>query len=491
MASSSSAAGDGMPDPVIADAVCVNNGNQQEGEQQVLSDDDRVKWYTPPVGPDAEEYRMDHEKRGRAIIFNHEKYNPSLNLTERSGTNTDKIILKQRFEKLKFEVDVYDDLTVADIKKHLSEVSKLDHKNEDCIVVAVLTHGKGKGKLYAYDDFYRADTLWSSFTGDVCPSLAGKPKLFIVQACRGEEASEGLRFKSSIQIDSHNTDTTSHRYSIPVEADLLVAFSTYEGRAALRHVEGGTWFIQELCKELEDNGETLDLLSLFTNVNRRVAVQKEYKKLKQMPVVQSTLTRKIFFGSVTARSKITITTDVCSLLENVNEKLDSVTKMLQNKKGSKGSIPVPRIRTARKLSSSLNWDSLQSSKQTVVGPLPETQSVYKIAEALKMFLEDEADKLKPVVKEDGEFILNFISCWENLTEEFRCYGYKKLVVFLNENARNWKVYKFLDIHNSGSLNTEDCHRRWSQSDMTDSSSIYSNTSTIPRRIAPKKYNVRH
>jgi caspase-like apoptosis-related cysteine protease len=60
-------------------------------------------------------------------------------------------------------------------------VSKDDHKNEDCIVVAVLTHGKGKGKLYAYDDFYRADMLWSSFTGDMCPSLAGKPKLFIVQ----------------------------------------------------------------------------------------------------------------------------------------------------------------------------------------------------------------------------------------------------------------------------------------------------------------------
>jgi hypothetical protein len=79
------------------------------------------RWYTPPVGPDAEEYRMDHEKRGRAIIFNHEKYNALLNLTERSGTNTDKIILKQRFEKLKFDVDVYDDLTVADIKKHLSE----------------------------------------------------------------------------------------------------------------------------------------------------------------------------------------------------------------------------------------------------------------------------------------------------------------------------------------------------------------------------------
>jgi hypothetical protein len=43
MASSSSAAGEGMPEPITADSVCVNNGNQQEGEKEVLSDDDRVK----------------------------------------------------------------------------------------------------------------------------------------------------------------------------------------------------------------------------------------------------------------------------------------------------------------------------------------------------------------------------------------------------------------------------------------------------------------
>jgi hypothetical protein len=43
MASSSSAAGDGMPDPVTADSVCVNGGNQQEGEKQVLSDEDSMK----------------------------------------------------------------------------------------------------------------------------------------------------------------------------------------------------------------------------------------------------------------------------------------------------------------------------------------------------------------------------------------------------------------------------------------------------------------
>jgi caspase 6 len=77
--------------------------------------------HTPPIGPEAEEYKMDHERRGRAIILNHEKYSEYLGLKERTGTNTDKITLKQRFEKLKFDVTVHDDLTADGIKKLLNE----------------------------------------------------------------------------------------------------------------------------------------------------------------------------------------------------------------------------------------------------------------------------------------------------------------------------------------------------------------------------------
>jgi hypothetical protein len=59
--------------------------------------------------------------------------------------------------------------------------------------------------------------------------------MVIIQACRGAEESKGMRFKSNVQRDSSkmNTDRTSHRYSIPVEADFLVAFSTYEGQLLL------------------------------------------------------------------------------------------------------------------------------------------------------------------------------------------------------------------------------------------------------------------
>lgn len=60
-------------------------------------------------------------------------------------------------------------------------VSKEDHSDADCLMVAVLTHGFDNGYLYARDTIYSTDSLWLPFTADKCLTLAGKPKIFFVQ----------------------------------------------------------------------------------------------------------------------------------------------------------------------------------------------------------------------------------------------------------------------------------------------------------------------
>jgi caspase-like apoptosis-related cysteine protease len=55
-----------------------------------------------------------------------------------------------------------------------------DHLDCDCFVLAVLSHGE-MGIIYARDTAYKPEALWTPFTGDKCPSLAGKPKLFFLQ----------------------------------------------------------------------------------------------------------------------------------------------------------------------------------------------------------------------------------------------------------------------------------------------------------------------
>lgn len=55
-----------------------------------------------------------------------------------------------------------------------------DHTDADCLVVAAMSHGES-GVLYAADNVYPVEMLWTPFLGHRCPSLVGKPKLFFIQ----------------------------------------------------------------------------------------------------------------------------------------------------------------------------------------------------------------------------------------------------------------------------------------------------------------------
>lgn len=59
----------------------------------------------------------------------------------------------------------------------------MDHTDDDCICIFVLTHGIQHDMISAKDVVYKADTIWKPFTADRCSTLAGKPKLFFFQVC--------------------------------------------------------------------------------------------------------------------------------------------------------------------------------------------------------------------------------------------------------------------------------------------------------------------
>lgn len=82
------------------------------------------------------------------------------------------------------------------------------------------------GILYAKDTPYKPDILWSSFTADKCPTLAGKPKLFFIQACQGDKLDPGVTLTSRTETDGR----AAHSYKIPSQADFLIAYSTIPGK---------------------------------------------------------------------------------------------------------------------------------------------------------------------------------------------------------------------------------------------------------------------
>ena len=123
-------------------------------------------------------YKMNHPRRGLAIVFNHKNFND--NAQQRKGTNIDRKSIKTTLIKLDFEVRIYDDLCATEILKILEKVQNENHMDADCLCVVVLSHG-GEDFVCAKDKQYEIKKLWEPFTADKCPSLAGKPKWFIFQ----------------------------------------------------------------------------------------------------------------------------------------------------------------------------------------------------------------------------------------------------------------------------------------------------------------------
>ncbi|KAM4026138.1 caspase-8-like [Anomaloglossus baeobatrachus] len=239
--------------------------------------------------PKLEIYSMNRKHRGYCLIINNEQFMKS---EPRTGTEKDAEFLHSVFTWLGLHVEIRTNLLAKEIRNCLTEFKEKDHSERDCFVSCILTHGKSKA-IYGTDDIdIPISEITSYFSTTNCSTLAGKPKLFFIQACQGN-SSQGAH---AIEPDAvSDAEKKRPKITIPNDADILVGMSTVDGYYAYRHNRTGTWYIQSLCENLTKlvpKGE--DILSILTKVNKDVS-EKEYSNLKQMPQPAYTLLRKLVF----------------------------------------------------------------------------------------------------------------------------------------------------------------------------------------------------
>lgn len=136
-------------------------------------------------------YQMKSSPRGIGVIVNNRDFCTGNN---RVGTDNDADALQRLFAHLGFYTNRYDNLTGSQMRCTLKEAADIDHKKFDCLLIAILTHGS-EGKLYGVDnESVPVKDLTQLFNGDQCPSLIGKPKIFFIQACRGQNVDGGVKY---------------------------------------------------------------------------------------------------------------------------------------------------------------------------------------------------------------------------------------------------------------------------------------------------------
>ena len=231
---------------------------------------------------------------------------------DRTGSNIDALKLQELFSGcLKFAVTRRDDVTRDQMHEMLVEYQLMDHSNHDALFVIILSHGDRGDIIYTSDDIMiKINDIVKCFSASKCPSLSNKPKVFIIQACRGSESNSLVTLsKEPFQPQTVSTSQTAFYDSgyspssstapilinVPDEADTLCAYATIDDHTALRDRKNGSWFVQELVSVINDHAHNTHLLDMLTMVNNRLSSQHSIGNEVQVSQIKSSLRKMLYF----------------------------------------------------------------------------------------------------------------------------------------------------------------------------------------------------
>ncbi|XP_033125401.1 caspase-3-like isoform X3 [Anneissia japonica] len=283
--------------------------------------------YSSDMTDNSQNYQMKRKPRGRALIVNNRDFR---SMPLRTGTDVDARQLESLFDNLGFSVESITNMKYDDFNMKINDYSKMNHSQYDCFIFAVLTHGIN-GALYTVDErLVQVDDILKCFSGEGCPTLTGKPKIFFIQACRGEMFDQGVEatdspdgssvdpclqslnkvgdadngnelvekmLKVEIEVVDEPDAWVKQQSKLPSHSDMLVAYATVPGYVSWRNSERGSWFVQALTETIKECARDEDLLSMMTMVNNKVAraFESSSGRNKQMPAPVTMLTKKLFF----------------------------------------------------------------------------------------------------------------------------------------------------------------------------------------------------
>ena len=251
-------------------------------------------------------YEMEKLPRGEALIINNKTFlSRSKRMDDRQGSEHDVSTVKKLFEELGFEVTTKENLTKSVLMKELVAMACKDHSRYNCFVLWLMSHGD-KDLVYGSEgEEILLETVRDLFSNRSCSSLDGKPKVFFIQACRGdrEEFVESDKPNPAPQKslprskgdEAANQDSHSRTH-------FLEAYSTVDGFVSYRNTNHGSYFVQCLDEVFRKHVEKHDVATMLTMVNRSVSQMQGRircgggeKQVKQTCDYNSSLTKKLYF----------------------------------------------------------------------------------------------------------------------------------------------------------------------------------------------------
>lgn len=176
--------------------------------------------------------------------------------------------------------------------------------DSNALFVVILSHGLQGEMVMAADCEFHIYDLIKMFTPEEIKEMATRPKIFIIQACRGDQHDSGSilkHLKETLEYDQINVVTKETPFKYPNYADMCIAFSSHHGHVSFRSTSEGSWFIQSLCDVLESiDLKENHLMDILAETNWQVAQRDSSMKdpngdkQKQVSSSYTTLTKKFY-----------------------------------------------------------------------------------------------------------------------------------------------------------------------------------------------------
>ena len=216
-----------------------------------------------------------------------------MSLESRSGSSIAANKLWDLFNYLGFVTQCHNNKTHIEMRRILNDIAAMDHAKYDCLMVAILTHGDYGDLLYGTTgQGIVIQEVIETLSGRRCPTLIGKPKIFIIQACRGR------RYNQVVRLNDNSNETIDLGTNVhPNISDYMVAYSTIPGHVSFRN-NTGSIFISTLVKQYASEEDLITMLERITDKVTEYEPQGNgLQDSKQSPEVRSTLRRKVYFNT--------------------------------------------------------------------------------------------------------------------------------------------------------------------------------------------------
>uniref|UniRef100_H9GC58 Caspase-2 n=1 Tax=Anolis carolinensis TaxID=28377 RepID=H9GC58_ANOCA len=253
-------------------------------------------------------YKLKSQPRGLALILSNIHFNKETDLDFRSGGDVDNTALHMLFKHLGYQVVVRQDRTAQEMKEELEIFSKHPaHRNVDSCIVSLLSHGI-EGGIYGIDGkLLQLQEIFRLFDNANCPNLQNKPKMFFVQACRGDETDHGVD-----QIDGNDcasspgceeTDANKKenpKLRLPTCSDMICGYACLKGTAAMRNTKHGSWYVEALTSVFAEDSGHMHVADMLVKVNRLIKLREghapgtEFHRCKEMSEYCSTLCQDLY-----------------------------------------------------------------------------------------------------------------------------------------------------------------------------------------------------